>query len=108
MKIQPLVVELLVNPFCMAHRDVASIRRVCGEHGVQMTVHNLWEIDDEQLDNLPAHIASLIREWRSGQRPGSVYSSVFVNGKRIPLNCWSEHLNTMAREIRACQREDTQ
>jgi hypothetical protein len=107
MRIRPPVVELLVNPFCMAHRDVDSIRRVCEGHGVRMTVYNLWEIDDEELDNVPEHMASLIREWRSGQRPGSVYSSVFVNGKRIPLNCWSEHLNTVAEEIRACQREDT-
>ena len=104
---RPPAVELLVNPFCMAHRDVDSIRRVCEEHGVQITVYNLWEIDDEQLDNVPGHMASLIRQWRSGQRPGSVYSSVFVNGKRIPLNSWSEHLNTVAEEIGACEREDT-
>jgi len=105
METQKTVVELLVNPFCMAHRDVDSIRRVCDERGVSMTVYNLWEIDDGQLGSLPTHIALLIREWRSGQRPGSVYSSVFVNGKRIPLNSWTDHLNTVSEAIADSQRE---
>ena len=105
MKTQPIIVELLVNPFCMAHRDVDSIRRTCDGRGVPMTMYNLWEIDDAQLGSLPPHIALLICEWRSGQRPGSVYSTVFVNGKRIPLNAWKEHLKTVAEAIAEAQRE---
>jgi hypothetical protein len=105
MKTQSTVVELLVNPFCMAHRDVGSIRRECDERGVSMKVYNLWEIDDRQLDSLPTHIALLVREWRSGKRPGNVYSSVFVNGKRIPLNAWKEHLNTVSKAIAHSQEE---
>lgn len=105
MRAQLPVVEILVNPFCMAHRDVDSIRRVCDTHGVEMKVYNLWEIDDDQLRNLPVHIASLIQEWRSGQRPGSVYSSVFVDGKRIPLNAWKEQLRTVAEAIARSQQE---
>lgn len=105
MNAQPITVELLVNPFCMAHRDVDSIRRVCDGRGVPVTIYNLWEIDDAQLDSLPPHLASLIREWRSGQRPGSVYATVFVNGKRIPLNAWKEHLKTVADAIEEDQRE---
>ena len=104
MKTQPTV-ELLVNPFCMAHRDVDSIRRVCDGQGVPLITYNLWEIDDGQLGGLPPHLALLIREWRSGQRPGSVYSNVFVNGKRIPLNAWKEHLKTVAEAIAQAQRE---
>ena len=106
MRTPPTVVELLVNPFCMAHRDVDSIRRICDENGVPMHVYNLWEIDDEQLDDIPEHMASLIQEWRSGQRPGSVYSNVFVNGGRIPLNAWQDHLDTVAAAIGKSQRED--
>ena len=108
MRTQPPIVELLVNPFCMADRDVDSIRRVCEEHGVQMNVYNLWETHDEQLSDIPEHIASLIRQWRSGQRPGSVYSSVFVDGKRIPLNAWPEHLQTVAEGIASFQRKHSQ
>jgi len=105
MKTQPPIVELLVNPFCMAHRDVDSIRRVCNERGVALTLYNLWEIDDAELDPLPPHLALLIREWRSGQRPGSVYANIFVNGRRIPLNAWHEHLKTVSEAIAAAQRE---
>lgn len=105
MKTQPIIVELLVSPFCMAHRDVDTIRRVCEERGVSMTTYNLWEVDDAHLANLPPHVAQLIGEWRSGQRPGSVYSTVFVNGKRIPLNAWTEHLKTVAEAIAEAQRE---
>ena len=107
METQPTVVELLVNPFCMAHRDVDTIRRVCDGRGVSVKTYNLWEIDDEQLGSLPSHIALLVREWRSGRRPGSVYSSVFVNGKRIPLNAWKEHLKTVSEAIAEAQRECT-
>ncbi len=105
MKPQPPVVELLVNPFCMAHRDVDSIRKVCEGHGVQMTVYNLWEVDEKQLATLPEYIAGLIRDWRSGQRAGSVYSSVFVNGRRIPLNAWKDHLSIVSEAIADCKRK---
>jgi len=102
------IVELLVNPFCMAHRDVVSITKVCNSRGVELRIYNLWEIDDQDLDDLPEHIATPIREWRGGQRPGSVYSSVFVKGKRIPLNAWSEHLKTVSEAIAASLREVAQ
>lgn len=101
------IVELLVNPFCMAHRDIDSIKRICEKKGVDLQVYNLWEINDGQLDEIPNHLASLIWEWRSGQRPGSVYSSVFVNGKRIPLNAWKEHLDIVEREISSSLQEET-
>ena len=107
MNTQPVIVELLVNPFCMAHRDVDSIGRVCEERGVALAIFNLWEIDDAQLGSLPPHISILIQEWRAGKRPGSVYSSVFVNGKRIPLNSWKAHLNTVSEAIAEVQRKDS-
>ena len=105
MKTPPTVVELLVNPFCMADRDVASIQNVCDARGVKLHIYNTWEIDDEQLDAIPSHIGSLIREWRSGQRPGSVYSSVFVDGERIRLNAWREQLKTVGDAIDRSLRE---
>jgi hypothetical protein len=98
-------VELLVNPFCMAERDVDSIGRICEAQGVHLKVYNLWDIDDEDLGTLPVYIACLVREWRSGQRPGSVYSSVFVNGERIPLNSWKEHLDVVSEAIARWRKE---
>jgi hypothetical protein len=105
MKQQSTSVELLVNPFCMAERDVDSIDRICVAQGVHMKVYDLWNIDDEDLGTLPAYIACLVREWRSGQRPGSVYSSVFVNGERIPLNSWKEHLDVVSEAIARWKKE---
>ena len=107
MKSHMPIVELLVNPFCMAHRDVDSVRTICDEHGVELRIYNLWEIADEQLGDIPEHMASLIREWRSGQRPGSVYSNVFVDGKRIPLNAWKEHLKSVGDAIASARQENT-
>lgn len=90
----------------MAVRDVGSVRECCDETGVPLTVYNLWEIEDEDLDELPDYISLLIREWRSGERPGSVYSSVFVDGTRIPLNAWPEHLNTVSAAIADTKNAD--
>jgi hypothetical protein len=62
--------------------------QICEKHGVTFDAHNLWDLDDEDVDELPTYMSSLIREWRTGQRPGSVYSDVFVNGERIPIDDW--------------------
>lgn len=100
-----MTVDLLVNPFCMAHRDVDSIGMICEKHGVPMNIYNLWDIDDEHLSELPECVATLIREWRTGLRPGSVYSSVFVDGKRIPLNAWPQHLRAVEEKIVCASKE---
>lgn len=92
-------VDLLVNPFCMAERDVESIRGICDQHGASLNVYNLWDIDDEALDEIPPYAADLIRDVRSGRRPGSVYSSVFVDGERLALNAWPEHLKIVEQKI---------
>lgn len=100
-------VELLVNPFCMADRDSETVKKVCDDSGVQCRVLNIWEIDD-QMNDIPAHVATLIREYRTGQRPGSVYSSVFVNGERLFLNKWSSHLETLKEMITKAVKEEDQ
>jgi hypothetical protein len=92
-------VDLLVNPFCMAERDVESIRGICERLGAVLNVYNLWDIDDDALGEVPAYAAELILELRSGGRPGSVYSNVFVDGERLPLNAWPEHLKTVEEKI---------
>ena len=92
-------VELLVNPFCMADRDVDTIDNICRENGVFLDIYNTWEIDDNDLPGLPGHLSTLISELRSGDRPGSVYSNVFINGQRIPLNNWPEHLKQVSENL---------
>ncbi len=98
-------VELLVNPFCMADRDSETVKKVCDESGVPCEVLNIWDIDD-QMEGIPAHVATLIREYRSGERPGSVYCSAFVNGERLHLNKWSEHLDTLKEMITKAKGEE--
>ena len=92
-------IDILVNPFCMAERDVASIGNICEKQNVDLVIHNLWHIDDDNIDKLPDYIGKLIKEWRNGERPGSVYCNVFVDGERIPLNQWSKHLKTVEDKI---------
>ncbi|MCE5218188.1 hypothetical protein LLH03_14285 [bacterium] len=93
-------VELLVNPFCMADRDSGTIGDVCREFGVSCRVLNIWDIDDD-MAGLPGHLASLIREYRSGLRPGNLYSNVFVNGQRVLLDRWPVHLDEVRRLIQS-------
>ncbi len=94
-------VELLVNPFCMADRDSQTVAQVCAEAGVNCRILNIWEIKEPMTD-IPPHVAKLVREYRTGERPGSVYSSAFVNGERLLLNKWSgspTHLETLRNMI---------
>ena len=100
-------VELLVNPFCMADRDSETVTAVCDELGVSCQILNIWDMD-EQIQGIPAHVATLVREYRAGKRPGSVYSSVFVNGERLLLNKWSSHLETLKDMIVTAAKEQDQ
>ena len=89
----------------MADRDSETVKKVCDESEVSCEVFNIWDIDD-QMDGIPSHVATLIREYRSGERPGSVYCSVFVNGDRLHLNKWSEHLDVLKEMITKAKEEE--
>ena len=98
-------VELLVNPFCMAERDCGTVGQLCRDLGCDLRVLNMWDIDDD-MATIPEHVASLIREYRTGQRPGNLYSNVFVNGRRVLLDRWPDHLDDVRRRIqRALEAE---
>ena len=101
---RPVRVDLLINPFCMASRDLGTVQGLCEEMGAELHVHNLWEIGDNDPD-LPELATRLVHEWRTGQRPGSVYCNVFVAGERIPLDRWPDHLETVKARISAAKQE---
>jgi hypothetical protein len=91
-------VELVVSPFCMAARDNKTVGKVCRKLGVDYRLINIWDVDDD-LKGVPDHVALLIGEYRSGKRPGNLYSNVFVNGKRVLLDRWPDHLNEVSSLI---------
>jgi hypothetical protein len=92
-------IELLINLFCLCERDFNRLGEICKKHNLEFNTYNLWEIDDESVDMLPEYIARLIKEWRRGQRAGSVYSSVFINGERIPINDWLKSFDIIEEKI---------
>lgn len=94
-------VELLINPFCLCDRDFRIVSEKCKKRGLSLTVYDLWEIDDEKLDTLPDHMSKLVREWRSGERPGSVYSNLFINGDRIPINDWPKSFDDIEERMQS-------
>jgi hypothetical protein len=93
---KPVLVELLANPFCIADSVYGEVGSICRELDVAFRVYNLWEIDDA-LRGLPSHIASLARDYRTGRRPGTIYSNVFVDGRRVLCDHYPDHF----AEIRA-------
>ena len=99
MNSEKVKIELLINPFCLCDRDFNRLREICARHKVTFDTYNLWNIDDKDVDGLPEYMSSLIREWRSGQRAGSVYSNVFISGERIPINKWHESFRVIEEKI---------
>ncbi len=99
-------VELLVNPFCLCDRDFRIVSEKCQRLGLSLTVYNLWEIEDADLSTLPDYMSSLIREWRSGERPGSVYSNLFINGNRIPINDWPKSFDDIEARMQLALQEE--
>jgi hypothetical protein len=80
------IVELLVNPFCFEESHLCEVSKICEELDVPLAMYNPWEINDDELCQIPEHIAALLSQLRRGQRPGSVYSNLFVNSERVYLN----------------------
>ena len=102
-----VLVELLANPFCLADRDHGTVGDLCQKLGVDYQLLNLWDIDDD-MEGTPTHISSLIREYRTGQRPGNLYSNVFVNGKRVLLDRWPAHLEEISSLIQTALEEESE
>ena len=104
MKPKKVKVEFLINPFCLCARDFGVLSEICKKHNVTFDTYNFWDIDDEDVDKLPEYISNLINEWRSGQRAGSVYSDVFINGERIPINNWPISFDVIENKLIAVLR----
>lgn len=108
MERQSVKVELLLNPFCFEEVHFLEASKICAELDVPLDVYNPWNIDDDELDELPKHIAALLSQLRSGQRPGSVYSNLFVNSERIHLNFegWPEKAREMIAKAMKEESDD--
>ena len=98
-------VELLASPFCMADRDDATVGKICQELGANYRLLNMWDIDDD-MQGIPNYIASLIKEYRTGQRPGNLYSNAFVNGQRVLLDRWPSHLDEVRSLIQRAKEDE--
>ncbi len=101
-------VELLINPFCLCDRDYVVISEKCQEYGLTLTTYNLWDIDDSDIDTLPEYMSSLIHEWRNGDRAGSVYSNLFINGDRIPINDWPKSFDYIEERLLSTLEQEKQ
>ena len=97
-KSNEIKIELLINPFCLCDRDFRILNEVCNKYNLSLDTYNLWDIDAD-IDNLPEYIAILIKEWRSYKRACSVYSNVFINGERIPINDWPNVFEIIEKKI---------
>ena len=106
MEPEKVKIELLINPFCLCARDFGVLSKICKEQKVTFDAYNLWDIDDKDLAKLPEYMSTLIREWRNGQRAGSVYSNVFINGERIPINNWPKSFEIIGKKIARSRGEE--
>jgi len=92
-------VDFLINPFCLSDRDFSRLSGLCERYSITLNTYSMWDIEDEDLVGLPAHVSALVRELRSGVRAGSVYSTVFINGERFPINAWHDSFRLIERKI---------
>jgi len=92
-------VDFLINPFCLSDRDFSRLSGLCERYALMLNAYNLWDIEDGDIDGLPAHVSTLVRELRSGERAGGVYSTVFINGERFPINAWHDSFRMIERRI---------
>ena len=44
-------IELLINPFCLGDRDFSILSKKCEKYGLTLDVFNLWDIEDEDLED---------------------------------------------------------
>ena len=72
--------ELLVRPTCNADRDRAVLSEVAEEFGLELAIVDLWQIDDDELDNLPEYISNLVRPARQGKAGLLDHGWLFING----------------------------
>lgn len=89
MSTPPLFVDVIHSLWCFIEAPEAGFRREF-EDRWQVTIRefNLWEIEDNELDGLPQHIAQAIVYLRAGQDQhafGGGGSLFFLNGHKLDL-----------------------
>jgi hypothetical protein len=90
MNTQPSFVDVIHSPWCFIEAPEDSYKREF-EARWQVTVRefNLWEIEDDELDDLPAHVARMIEALRTGEAPhafGGGGSLFFLDGQKLDLS----------------------
>jgi hypothetical protein len=88
---QPLsFIDVIHSPWCFIEApEDAYIREFEARWQVTVREYNLWEIADDELGDLPAHIADAIAALRTGQDLhafGGGGSLFFFNGQKLDLS----------------------
>jgi hypothetical protein len=90
MPAHPSFIDVIHSPWCFIEApEEAYVRAFEARWQVTIREFNLWEIEDHELGNLPAHIADAIRQLRT--RPalhafGSGGSLFFLDGQQLDLS----------------------
>jgi hypothetical protein len=87
---EPPFIDVIHSPWCFIEApDEAYLRAFEARWQVTIREFNLWEIEDDELDDLPAHVADAIRQLRTA--PGlhafaSGASLFFLDGQPLDLS----------------------
>jgi hypothetical protein len=90
MPAQPSFVDVIHSPWCFIEAPEEDYARAF-EARWEVTIRefNLWEIEDDELDDLPAHIADAIRQLRTEpdlHAFGGGGSLFFLDGQPLDLS----------------------
>ena len=90
MPARPSFVDVIHSPWCFIEApEEAYVRAFEARWQVTIREFNLWEIEDHELGNLPAHIADAICQLRTVPDPhafGSGGSLFFLDGQQLDLS----------------------
>ena len=84
-------IDVLHSPWCFIEApDEEYKRKLADRYQVTVREFNIWEVDDEDLLDLPEHVAAAIRKARDPSIRGTDWhaggSLFFLDGKRLDLS----------------------
>ena len=86
-----LFVDVIHSPWCFIEAPEENYKEELKQNwNVTIREFNLWEIEDDELNSLPAHISDAIRSLRDPLDTGEVFpgggSLFFLNGEELNLS----------------------